>query len=545
VNLEGGNGGTRKGSFSVAGPLFGDVLTARLTAGTQRQSGWFHYSDGSDADSSNYDIVSARVAFKPTENFKADLRFSYQHLFGGSFLFQSVQNINDPNGHLFETPRFAFGPNAGRTQSQDFKHWGSVANLTYQADSFEIVSITTQDRQQSHSFYDNDLGPSDIANAFTTFASTNMSEELRMQSSGDGPLRWLLGGYYTSGTNNSALCCGSTIGGSAFAALPGGAFLLPSRPDLFTGFSVFTDEQFDLTSHWSFGAGVRFDDFKDEAVNPSVPAGVQRATFRAVEPKAVIHYRFTPDQQAYISATKGFSQGGTNTRAYGTPYAAWPNSVLWSYEVGYKSKFADGRGEFNIDGFFINASSYVAAASISLSGINVTVPTAVGSVHSDGVETNASYRFTRHFSMQVDGGWNKAIPVSLSPNAVPGAAVAGQQITDAPRWSFSVGPLVTLAAGADRVVTLSGTFSGTGPTSFQGSKVTGLLAERDAFYLLNLSAALDWGDRYRLTAFVKNATNRIYGSDWADIAALTSGYSSGTVYGQPRYFGLGFEARYH
>ena len=544
VNVEGANGDTRQGSFSVSGPLIGDRLTARLTAGTQRQTGFYHYSDGSDADAKNYDAVDARIVFRPTDNLKADLRFSYQNLFGGGFVFQAVTSMNDPNGRLTETPRFEFGPNAGHTQSQDYRHWGAVANVTYEANSFEVVSITTHDRQQSYAYYDDDLGPNDIVNAYTRFEGNSMSEELRVQSTGDGPLRWLAGGYYTSGTNNSAHCCGTIVGGSAFAALPGGAFLLLSQPDMFTGFSGFTDEQYDLTAHWTLGAGLRYDDFKDKAVNPAIPAGVQRATFTAVEPKAVIHYRFTPDRQVYASATKGFSQGGINTRAYGTPYASWPNSELWSYEVGFKSRFADGRGEFNIDGFFINASSYVSGASISLSGIHVTVPTAVGRVHSDGVETAASYRFTDHFSMQFDGGWNKAIPVQLSDNAVPGAAIEGQQVTDAPKWNFQIGPVMTLPAGADRQVTLSGSLSGTGPTSFQGNHNTGLLARRNPYFLLDLTAALDLGNHYRVTAFVKNATNRVYATDWADISALIGATSSGALYSQPRFYGLSFEARF-
>jgi iron complex outermembrane recepter protein len=544
VNAEVGNGDTRKGSFSASGPLVGDVVTGRISAGTQRQTGFYHYSDGSDADANNYDAVDARIVIKPLENFRADFRFAYQHLFGGGFVFQAVKSMNDPNGHLLENPRFELGPNAGKTQSQSFKHWGSVANLTYEASSFEVVSITSQDREETSAYYDDDLGPSDIANAYTLFAGNSLSEELRIQSKGDGPFRWLAGSYYTSGTNNSALCCGSIVGGSAFAKLPNGAYLLPSQPSFFTGFSGFTDEQYDLTSNWTLGAGLRYDDFKSKAVNPTVASGVQRATFTAIEPKAVIHYRFNKDQQLYASATKGFSEGGINTRAYGTPYANWPNSVLWSYELGYKSRFADGRGQFNISGFFINASSYVSAASVSLGGIHVTVPTAVGRVHSDGFETDASYRFTDHFSMQFNGGWNKAIPVVLSANAVPGAAVLGQQVTDAPKWNFQLGPMFTLPAGADRVVTLSGDLSGTGPTSFQGSSITGQLARRNPYFLLDLAAALDLSDRYRVTAFVKNATNRVYATDWADISALIGATSSGAVYGQPRFYGVSFEGKF-
>lgn len=544
VDLEGGNGDTRKGSFSISGPLVGDMLSARLTAGSQRQTGFYHYSDGSDADPNNYDAVNARVVFKPVESFKADFRFAYQHLFGGSFLLQSIKNINDRSGALLENPRFQFGPNAGRTQSQDFKHWGSVVNLTYEARDFEVVSITTQDRQESYSFYDVDIGPTDISNAYTIFAANSLSEELRIQSTGAGPLHWLAGGYYTSGTDNSALCCGSIVGGLAFAALPGGAFRLPSYPDEFTGFSGFTDEEYDLTPHWTLGAGLRYDDFKVKAASPTIPAGA-RGTFTALEPKAVIHYRFNPDRQVYVSATKGFSEGGINTRAYGTPQATFPNSELWSYEAGYKSRFAQGRGEFNIDGFFVNASSYVSSASVDINGLRVTIPTPVGRVHSSGFETNASYRFTDHFSMQVDGGWNKAIPVTLSSAAVPGAAVKGQQVIYAPLWSFQVGPVLTWAAGADRTITLSGSLSGIGPTSFQGSAVTGLLAKRDSYYLLDLAAALNWSDRYRLTAFIKNAANRIYATDYVDASALIGAATSGVVYSNPRFYGLSFEARLH
>jgi len=544
VDLEVANGSTRKGSLSISGPLAGDKLTARLTAGSQRRSGFYHYSDGSDADPSNYDAVDARVVFQPVENFKADLRFAYQYLFGGSFLFRSVQNVNDTSGALLENPRFQYGPHAGRGQSQGFKHWGGVANLTYEAGDFEVISITTQDRQESYSYYDVDIGPADIANAYTIFAGNSVSEELRVQSTGDGPLHWLAGAYYSSGTDNSALCCGSVIGGLAFAALPGGGFPFPSYPSKFTGFSGFTDEQYDLTSHWTFGVGLRYDNYKVKAVVPALPGGEQRGTFTAVQPKFVIHYRFTPDRQVYVSATKGFSQGGLNGRAYGTPQATYPNSELWSYEAGYKSRFANGRGEFNLAGFFINASSYISSASVTINGLRVTIPTPVGRVHSDGFETSASYRFTDHFSMQADGGWNKAIPVTLSPNAVAGAAVKGEQVLYAPRWSFQLTPVMTWAAGADRTVTLSGSLSGTGPTSFQGSSMTGVLAKRDSYYLVDLVAALNWGDRYRLSAFVRNATDRTYPVDYVDASALIGAAASGVLYGNPRVYGLSFGARF-
>lgn len=545
VNLETANGDTREGSFSVAGPLIGKTLTARLTAGSKRQTGFYHYSDGSDADPSNYDAVDLSLAYKPLQNFTANVRFGFQNMFGGSFLFHSVKNINDTSAPLLETPRFRYGPNAGRTQSQDFKHWGTDVNLTYRADGFEVVSITTQDRQESYSYYDVDIGPPDLANAYTTFAGDSMSEELRVQSSGAGRLNWLFGGYYTAGTNNSADCCGTMAGGLVFQALPNGALRLPSNPDQFTGFSGFTNEDYHLTSHWVLGAGVRYDDFKDKTVGPAVPGGEQQVTFTAVEPKAVIQYRLTAHRQFYASAAKGFSQGGFNAGALGTPYATFPNSVLWSYEGGYKSQFADGRGDFNIDGFFINASSYIGSAAVLLHGVHLTVATAVGRVHSEGFETDASYRFTHYVGMQIAGGWNKAIPVRLSPTAVPGAAVLGQQVTLAPRWSFRLGPVVTLPAGADRTVTLSGSLSGTGPTDFQGSSVTGLLARRNSYYLLDLAAALDLGGGYRVTAFVKNATDRIYATDYYDATGLIGATSSGAVYSRPRFYGLSFEARFH
>ena len=210
------------------------------------------------------------------EKLKADIRFAYQNLFGGGFVFQAVNSMNDPNGRLYRDPSLPVRPQRRPYPVSGLQALGRsqlTRTCTRRAASRWSASPRTIGSRVGAD-YDDDLGPNDLVNAYTRFEGSSMSEELRVQSTGDGPLRWLAGGYYTGGTNNSSLCCGSIVGGSVFSALPGGAYLLPSQPDMFTGFSGFTDEQYDLTSNWTLGAGLRYDDFKDKAVNPAIPAGV-------------------------------------------------------------------------------------------------------------------------------------------------------------------------------------------------------------------------------------------------------------------------------
>lgn len=210
INAEVGNAGTGRGSATIAGPIIKDVITVRLSGAIQRRSGFRNFSDGSDADRDNYEAFSGRVLIRPASNLKIDLKYAYINKVGPSFLYHQVSDINDENGRLLLTP--VFGPATGalagsRTESR-LRANSYSGKITFSASGFDLISTTAYNTLHYSDTYDVDLGTPDTFAARGTGALRDFSEEVRIQSTGNGPFKWLIGGYYNRGANGDCSDCG-------------------------------------------------------------------------------------------------------------------------------------------------------------------------------------------------------------------------------------------------------------------------------------------------------------------------------------------------
>ena len=302
VDLEIGNGETRKASGSISGSIIDGVLSARVTGGIKRSDGFFDYSDGSVADESNYDIVNGRLRFTPTDTLEFDLKLSRAELDGGSFLYHQAPGINE-KGRLLANPRFLLGPYAGQAQFEGVEREAASLRTTYSAPGFDIVSLTTYDDTREFALYDVDIGPADIFNVFSAYEDQVFAQELRLASTGNGRLKWLFGAYYTEGDSD---CCGNTLSGLAFAALPGATTFQAFADEEFDGYALFADLEYSLTDHWTVGLGFRYDSLEKSLIQPN--GGSVAETFDGSQPKLSARYQFNDDTQAYFSAAKGFRE---------------------------------------------------------------------------------------------------------------------------------------------------------------------------------------------------------------------------------------------
>ena len=69
-------------------------------------------------------------------------------------------------------------------------------------------------------------------------------------------------------------------------------------------------------------------------------------TFDDVTPRIAMQYQFSDDVMGFVSASKGFKSGGTNDSVadIDTPFEP---EQLWTYELGIRTEFADGRARVN------------------------------------------------------------------------------------------------------------------------------------------------------------------------------------------------------
>ena len=266
----------------------------------------------------------------------------------------------------------------------------------YHAPSFDITSVTarwtrrsvqTQDTSESFEnpftcitiapgcgelpFYGpNGVGSGPVVGTETD-PSSQVSEELRIASTGDGPLRGVAGVFYsdfnsqwqlnTQSQNNLSYVDFSNFTTPAATTTVWGL----NEPANIRQWAVFGEGTWAITPAFKATAGLRLFSYVSDlsmyfagwgsplgGATPSTTNVSQSEN--GVDPKLNLSYEFSKDLMVYATAAKGFRPGGGNQPLPNFPppnapanfnYKAWPTSYksdsLWSYEVGEKARFLD------------------------------------------------------------------------------------------------------------------------------------------------------------------------------------------------------------
>ena len=166
-------------------------------------------------------------------------------------------------------------------------------------------------------------------------------------------------------------------------------------------------------------AGLRFDyEDKDAKLGSSAAAPSSLSDkFSEASPQFGLAWRFASNHTAYASAARGYKAGGFNP-----PPAAFPAPAstqeygaehTWNYEVGYKSKWFDGRLEATASLFYIDWSGLQLNQQIPLSGGQYFIGNAYAAA-SKGVEFELLYRPLHGWDLFGSVGYTEAKFLSAS-----------------------------------------------------------------------------------------------------------------------------------
>src|SRR6202167_1336066 len=276
----------------------------------------------------------------------------------------------------------------------------------YHASGFDVTSVTarwtrtsTQTQDTSESFENpytcitiapdcgqlpfygpNGVGTGPVVGTETD-PSSQFSEELRIASTGDGPLRGVAGVFHsdfksqwqlnTQSQNNLSYVDFSNFTTPAATTTVWGL----NEPANIKQWAVFGEGTWAITPAFKATAGLRLFSYTSDlsmyfagwgsplgGATPSTTDVSQSS--KGVDPKFNLSYEFSDDLMVYATAAKGFRPGGGNQPLPNFPppnapanfgYTAWPKTYdsdsLWSYEVGEKSRFLDRH-------LIVNASVY-------------------------------------------------------------------------------------------------------------------------------------------------------------------------------------------
>ncbi|MCK5910686.1 MAG: TonB-dependent receptor [Caulobacter sp.] len=210
-----GNYNTRQIKGTFTGPL-SDTLAVRVSGSYNKRDGFFtNLTTGSDVNDRNRWSVRGDVLWEPTDKTSVRVIADYNKIKETCCAVSSILNgpatlaigtvlkkpISDTTKVFDRNVIFNTDPNnnlSGKGVSAQIDHDLTFAKLT---------AITAYRNQKNASFQDIDFTGADISNNRTANTIKTFTQEVRLASSGDGPINWLIGGFY----QNEKLDTGRTI----------------------------------------------------------------------------------------------------------------------------------------------------------------------------------------------------------------------------------------------------------------------------------------------------------------------------------------------
>lgn len=410
--------------------------------------------------------------------------------------------------------------------------WGISGQATYDFGDVSLISVTGYRELKQHFLLNTDGTEADISESIFLTDAKQFSQELRLQSNGDGPFSWIIGGYYFNEKVNSVTLL-PRLSGMGTRAFPyTNIFIGNGEVDAYAGFA---DVSYKLTDRLTVSAGIRYShekkDLYRELYSPSTivrdaydtDAFGTRSAFRADTPtydawtpRFVVNYKPTDDLLLYVSASRGFKSGGANVAA--ATSEPFGNELLWSYEAGVKLNLLNGKGLWSTSVFRYDYTDL--QVTTFQNGLNSIQNAA--SARPWGIETELSLSPVRELQINLSAAYLDATYHDFT-SSLGGVAVdaSGNRMIGAPEWTLSGSANYDFDLGGAGTLSAFGAVNYRSTTDFNQFNFTNMQQEGYAL----VDARLTWtapGGNYSISGFAKNLFDVEYVRNIAAFTSITS-----------------------
>ena len=486
-----GNYNQRDAGGYISGQITDNVY-AKVAVTTRNHDGYdYNTTTHTPIDDQRMTGVSAALRFTPTSNLDITLNVDTTVRRGtGSWW---VTWVRGPySGAPYADPRVGNGANDNGFGN--INNSGGSLNISWTTPIGDFTSVTgyrygtLDSRSPSTGTMPAPPGPPAAGSALSNILFTQeddyrtrqYSQEFRLASNADSPLKWLLGAYYFHEKSDHTAIVDfqfnnyygysgrsrydSTGTTDAFALFGNVSYNLTEKLKVQAGIRWSSDhkESIETVSGKSYGAG-----FKINGVPaPDGWTGSGAKTFQAATPSFTVNYQATPTVFLYATVSKGFKSGGFNDVsdekfAAQTPYL--PEKV-WNYEAGFKADLFDHHARLNVSAFRLDYTNLQVSEVVPAfeGGPNLVVIANAGKTHNQGIETEfqvypvSNLQFYGNFSYQD----SKVDQLSMVVSGVT-LNQAGNKLPLVPKTKWMLGGAYTFPLGDAIDTTLRGAYSKT------------------------------------------------------------------------------------
>jgi iron complex outermembrane recepter protein len=473
---------------------------------------------------------------------------------------------------------------------------GIMARFTAPVGAASLTSITSYRQFTDFVQNDVDFSGADLVSQAVDFDLGLFTQELRLQGDAlGGGLDWLIGGFYSSEKidYHESVTSGRDL--QTYLSASSAAFngLYPRLTDAYgtigrqsaSSVALFTHNIFHITDQLNLTAGLRWtSEHKSAASNPYYNGPNNSSPFAsAISPiggranpydlamsdsafsgTVSLAYNLTSDVMTYASYSRGYKAGGFGlgrdasgpvysrnaacAAAGATPASTVPVNVyrctpvdprfapetVNAYEVGLRSQFFDRALTFNLTLF---QADYKNLQLNTFTGTGFFLSNA-GDAQTRGAEMEVSVKVAHGIRVggnlnYLDATYGASVPAVVSNEP----ALAGQHLNYSPKWAGSLFADFNLPLSDS--VSLYARPEMFSQSSFAPGTRTSSLGTPlflPGFTLFNMSAGLRLNDKWDLSVFCRNCTDRRYAT--GAFASVAQTGSRDTFVGNPAEYGM-------
>ena len=548
----------------AGGGALGDALSARISVSTHDNDGYVE-NRLLDKRLNNANDRAARVQllFEPTDSFDVLLNYrrSEQDIDTGFFehVTANVEGMLTPNevnevlGYI-DNDGDVYAGDYDRDGHNDLRTEGFTATANWDFQNFTLTSITDYSTVERDYIEDSDASPVPLFNFYLTTDAEQFSQEARVSGSSEAT-DWVAGIYYldlkvqdSNGAETDPFV--DPDGDTPFISGLDNPYETNTR-----SWSIFGQMERQLSENLTGILGARWiRDEKDHTytlnVVDFVPGTVQRngnpnilaqvATYHGEREddefsvRLALDYDLSEDLMVYASWNRGVKGGGYNSPvfpfasedlAYDDATMSYDPEQLDAFEVGFKSRLADGLAILNGAAYYYDYKDYQAFQIIFLDTI-----TSNADAESYGFELDLQATPTEGLDLILGMAYND-IEVDLGRGPAPKTTSV-----QSPKWNLNglvrhAWPLAggTLAAQFDALYRSKHVFALTGLET----------VEEDGYTIANASLSYTGPDgSYTLTAFVHNLGDVQHLVQTFDLSGPAVFGMVEQYYNRPRWWGV-------
>jgi len=438
---------------------------------------------------------------------------------------------------------------------------GDVTSFGLRIDyDLDIGTLTSQTGYRTHNYFyreDFDGTPFSINNFGLDQEGDYFEQELRLVSDSDGPLNWYVGASYykenldalfTAQGDEEIMCAyyynlyydvnlfGTCLADVYYAtAVPEGLLEQGVVDGKYSGYAAFVDVSYEMSPELEVSLGMRYSDDTKRFSNNILPVTSalgpyftysvttngplqDKKSWDSLTPRGLIRYRPNEDNMFFASVTRGFKSGGFGTFGFSPtamgpaigfgdelqPGDAVPDDFdpekLWSYEVGHKGEFADGRIKTDLNLFHYNYKDLQLLVFQDGGGLIFNL----GQVKGYGAEGSITATLSDNFDAFITAGYTDTSVSDAGP-ACALASCDGNSL-ESPKFSGA-------AVFNGHTPFQSGELFGAVEVFWESSKGGGIensvISRVGSFQDVTLRAGYR-GDDWSVAGYIENVTNELY-----------------------------------